>query len=143
MNWEIDFSPLPVYIRVATEGTISLGEHRVLWDEILSSKQWTPGMCVLIKADTIPPSGVEGYRVTKAAARYFVERDAEIGRSCIAVVRADPQNYYHSRQFQYAIQLRGSSVVVRNFTNEATAVSWFENVRLHEDARASAADHIN
>jgi hypothetical protein len=85
----------------------------------------------------IPPTGADGYRVTQAAARYFVERDPEFGKSCIAVVRANPQNYYHSRQFQYAIQLRGSSVVVRNFTDETSAVAWLEAVQLHSDTKMS------
>ena len=124
MNWEIDFSPLPVYIRVATAGTVAPVEHKAMWDEIISSEHWAPGTCVLMMSDANPPPGAESYQVTRSAVRYFVERDAEIGKSCIAVVRPGPPNYYHSRQFQYAIQLRGSSVVVRNFTDEVSAVSW-------------------
>jgi hypothetical protein len=140
MNWEIDFSPLPVYIRVTTAGTVSLGEHKKMWDEIVSSENWTPGTSVLMKSRALPPFGVEGYRITQDAARYFVERNADLDKTCIAVVREDPQNYYHSRQFQYAIRLRGSSVTVRNFTDENSAAAWLENIHLQEDAKVSSAD---
>ena len=69
MNWEIDLSTLPVYIRVATVGTVSFESHKVMWDEILASEHWTPGTCVLMDSAAIPPSGANGYRITQAAAR--------------------------------------------------------------------------
>jgi hypothetical protein len=78
VNWEIDYSPLPVYIRVATAGTVSFEDHKALWDKLLASEHWSPGIGVLMDSAAIPPTGVKGYRITQAAAKYFVERDADI-----------------------------------------------------------------
>jgi hypothetical protein len=123
MDWNIDYSPLPVYIRIATEGPVSFEDTKAMWDEILASREWIPGTCVLFDSGSVRPRTV-GDRVTDETAHYFIEREKDIGECLIAVFRGHPEIYRFSSQFQYAIRMRGSSVVIRNFSTEKAAIEW-------------------
>jgi hypothetical protein len=128
MNWEIDYSPIPVYIRVVTSGIVTADDHSAMWDELLKSGSWKPGTGVLFEAGSIQPLGAEGYRITQQSTRYLIQRKDEIGSSCVALVLAGSENTVHARQLQYAVQLRGSSMVIRNFADEASAIDWLRAV---------------
>jgi hypothetical protein len=124
MKWTIDHSNLPVYLRVNVEGKPTVESNRALWDEILKSEAWTPGTSVLFDSGRLEPLGPEANHLTQESVRYFIEYADEIGPSCIAVFRARPETYSYSRQFQYAIRLRGSAVIVRRFSDEQAAIDW-------------------
>ena len=133
MNWSIDYSPLPVYIRVTTDGTASLEDTTAMWDEILASEFWKPGTSLLFDSGAVRRLGPGGYRLTQETAHYFISKNAEIGESNIAVFRGHEEIYRFSSQFQYAVRMRGSAVIIRNFSNEQTAVDWL-SIIAHEDS---------
>jgi hypothetical protein len=137
MDWTIDYSPLPVYVRVATGGMATAEGSRVMWDEILNSEHWVPGTSVLFRHLAARLQGTEGYRLTQGLTRYFAEKVAEIGDSCLAVILVDSDVYHYLSQFQYAIRMRGSSVIVRSFTDEQTAIEWLEAVYRDQHAKKS------
>ena len=128
MDWTIDYSPLPVYIRVATAGVATIKGSKVMWDEILASENWVSGTSILFEHSAARPQGTEGYHLTQEMTRYFSEKVAEIGDSCLAVILADRDVYHYVSQFQYAIRLRGSAVIIRSFADERAAVEWLEAV---------------
>jgi hypothetical protein len=128
MDWSIDYSPLPVYVRVATSGVATVEDTKAMWNELLASENWSGGTSVLLESTEIRPAGTEGYHLTQEMARYFIERMAEIGESCVAFVRADRDVFNYISQLQYAIRMRGSSVIIRSFGNEQAAVEWLKAI---------------
>ena len=124
MKWNIDHSNLPVYVRVTVEGQPAVEDNRAMWDEILASEHWKPGTSILYDNSRLDALGTTATRITEESVRYFIEREAEIGPTCIAVYRGTRDIPTYSRQFQYAIRLRGSSVIIRNFADEDAAVEW-------------------
>jgi hypothetical protein len=139
MDWTIDYSPLPVYIRVATSGVATVEDTRAMWDELLASENWSTGTSVLLNSSEVRPAGTEGYHITQEMARYFIERVAEIGESCIAFVRADRDVFSYTSQLQYAIRMRGSSVIIRSFGKEQAAIDWLQTI-YREDGKKSDHD---
>lgn len=128
MDWTIDYSPLPVYIRVATSGAATVEDNKAMWNELLAAENWSGGTSILLKSSEARPTGTEGYHITQETARYFIERMADIGESCIAFVRADRDVFNYTSQLQYAIRMRGSSVIIRNFGNEQAAIDWLKTI---------------
>jgi len=128
MDWSIDYSTLPVYVRVATSGVTTVEDTKAMWNELLASEDWSRGMSILLESTEVRPAGTEGYHLTQEMARYFIERMAEIGESCIAFVRADRDIFNYTSQLQYAIRMRGSSVIIRSFGNEQAAIDWLKAI---------------
>jgi len=128
MDWKIDYSPLPIFIRVVTGGTATAEDNKAMWDEILASEHWAPGTSVLLENAAARPTGTDGYHINQEMTRYFAERVDEIGNGCLAIMQADRDIYNYVSQFQYAIRMRGSSVIIRSFSDAPTASQWLETV---------------
>jgi hypothetical protein len=135
MDWRIDYSPLPVYVRIVVAGTSAVADNKAMWDDLLASECWAPGTSVLFESSVIRQMGTGSYHSMQEVARHFAERAGEIGESCLAVLRADRDEFNYVSQFQYAVRLRGSSVTIRNFTDERAAVEWLETV-YHDKERS-------
>lgn len=128
MDWTIDYSPLPVYIRVATSGSATVEDNKAMWNELLAAENWSGGTSVLLESSEARPTGTEAYQITQEMARYLIDRMAEIGESCVAFVRADRDVFNYTSQLQYAIRMRGSSVIIRSFGNEQAAIDWLRTI---------------
>jgi hypothetical protein len=127
MKWTFDHSQMPVCVRVDVEGDATLEGTFALWNEIITSDAWHPGMSVLLDITNLSQFGGGGSQIMQKLIGYFIEHREEIGKSCIAIVRPNPEVYNYGRQFEYGIRLRGSAVVVRNFLNVEHASEWLAN----------------
>ena len=127
MKWTFDHAGLPAYVRVSVDGNATAEDSRALWQELIALPEWKPGTSVLIDNRSLEPMGFKNAEMVREVADLFVEKKDEIGASCIAVVRKEPERYSYSRQFEYSIRLRGSPVIVRNFFDEAAAIEWLKN----------------
>jgi hypothetical protein len=128
MNWKIDDSDLPGFIRVTVEGTASLERIIALWEDICSQRKWRPGTSVLMDNRKIEPIGNEGIGLMAGAARYFMENDDKIGGARVAVISGHPEHFMHARQFQYAIRNRNSAANVQIFFDESEGLEWLRRV---------------
>jgi hypothetical protein len=124
MKWTFDHSASPVYVRVTVEGEATVDEGTKVFDELLSSKLWHPGLSILIDLTSATPPSAEGVRLVQSLVRYFIDHRNDLGECCIATVRSTADTYNYIRQFEYGIRLRGSRIVVRNFMNLERAVDW-------------------
>ena len=124
MKWTFNHSRLPVYLRVDVEGSISADEMAAFWSDLIAQPDWRPGTSILIDNVRLDPLGPNAPDVIKTSTTFFIENQDAIGPSCIAIVRTTAEIYLYSRQFEYALRLRGSSVVVRNFGDETAAIEW-------------------
>jgi hypothetical protein len=128
MKWTIDHSCLPAYLRVTIEGDPTAESNFALWDELLLHDSWTPGRSVMFNVTALQEMGPAANEITQLAIQYFIENEKRIGPSCIAVVRGERGANSYSRQFQYALRLRGSSVVIRYFADEDAAAEWLMHI---------------
>ena len=124
MKWKFDHSRIPVYFRVDVEGSVSADEMAAFWSELIAHPEWRPGTSILIDNNHLEPLGPGAPEIIKRSTSFFIENQSAIGPSCIAIVRTTAEIYLYSRQFEYALRLRGSSVVVRNFGDEGAAIEW-------------------
>ena len=134
MKWTLDHSFLPVYLRVAIQGKSTAAANRALWEALLSHEDWRPGTSILFDVTGMEQLGDSANEITEASITYFVENKERIGPSCIAVVRGHNEINGYSNRFQYALRLRGSSVVVRNFADETSAVEWLAHISKTESS---------
>ena len=100
MKWMIDKSRLPGFVRVETSGKPDLGELISMWDDIVESDFWEPGLTLLIdnrKLMQIP----EPEKFTEATIEFFAENKETIGHACIAALSSQRDSFKYARQFQY------------------------------------------
>lgn len=124
MNWKIDDSDLPGFIRVTVEGATSLERITALWDEICSHEKWRPGTSVLMDNRKMERIGNEGIGLVAGAARYFTDIHDKLGGARIAVISGHREHFMHARQFQYSIRNRNSAANVQIFYDEDEGLEW-------------------
>src|SRR4029078_1179425 len=107
MRWELDRTNLPAYIRVNTSGQATLSDYVAMWDEVLASDFWRPGMNVLLDNQKLKPArDMETFTIGRV--EYFISRDKQIGPASISAISPNDENYSYARQLQYGLRLRGS-----------------------------------
>jgi hypothetical protein len=139
MEWKIDGSSMPFYIRVETSGKASPERFAEMWDEVLASEHWRPGQTVLVDNRKLEPLK-DADRFTEAGIEYFAKNAARFGKACIATISVFPENFKYARQFQYGTRLRGCDVVLQVFGSEKQAVDWLDHYgKLHSEENKTAA----
>ena len=126
MKWTIDKSRLPAFVRVETSGKPDLDGLISMWDDIVDSAFWEPGLTILIddrKLTQIP----EPDKFTEATIEFFAENKETIGHACIAALSSQRDSFKYARQFQYGIRLRGSEAVIQLFISETQALQWLDH----------------
>ena len=126
MKWTIDNGSMPYYIRVETDGDASSESIVAMWDELIQSDSWSPGLTVLIDNRKLKQLK-DGEAITNACIDYFAENKDRIGKACISTVSDHPENFKFARQFQYGTRLKGSDVVLQLFTSESQALRWLDH----------------
>ena len=124
MKWTIDDSSMPMYLRAKIEGPPSVEDYLALWNAILAHPKWTPGTSVLVDATERQPLGAQALSLVDELAHFFAENRNKFGNSFIASFVSEPESYKFSRVFEYSAHLRGSSVVLRTFPEEESALRW-------------------
>ena len=135
MEWIIDSGSMPLYLRVETNGEASEEDFAAMWDAILGSESWRPGLPVLMDNRKLEPIKDPG-PFTMSGIEYFAINASLVGKACIATISLRPENLKYSRQFQYGTRLRGSDVVLQIFGSETQAVDWlthYGSIRDKED----------
>jgi hypothetical protein len=93
---------------------------------MIESDFWKPDFTVLVdnrdlkqikKPDKFTAGGIE----------FFAANKDVIGKACIAIISAKPENFKYSREFQYGIRLKGSEAVLQIFGSETQATMWVEH----------------
>jgi hypothetical protein len=126
MKWTIDKSRLPAFVRVETSGKPDLDGLISMWDDIVDSAFWEPGLTILIddrKLTQIP----EPDKFTEATIDFFAENKETIAHACIAALSSQRDSFKYARQFQYGIRLRGSEAVIQLFISETQALQWLDH----------------
>jgi hypothetical protein len=125
MKWTIDKRSMPSYVRIETSGEASPEDFAAMWDKILQSDFWRPGLTVLLDNQKRKPlKDPDGF--TCAAIEYFEQNADRIGNACISTISSQPEYFKYARQFQYGLRLKGSHVVLQMFTSESQAVKWLD-----------------
>jgi hypothetical protein len=127
MDWYIDKSPLPKYLRLVITGKPSVEEYLELWRNVLAIDDWKQGTPILQDVTGREPLGSEAHRIQTAIADLLTEHRDRIGSSNIAVF-TNPDVYNYGRILEYALRLRGSQMLIRTFENEDEAVEWLNYV---------------
>lgn len=126
MNWRIDDSELPSFLRVSVEGRPTLPEYRLLWSELIGSDHWQPGIAVLKDIRRRGPLGAEGYDIVHAIAQLLTEKKDRVGNSLVAIVAAGDEGYHYGRVLEYAVRIRNSDMTIRTFGDEQAAIAWLD-----------------
>jgi hypothetical protein len=126
MEWTIDKSRLPSFIRVETRGEPQLKDLMDMWQEILESDFWKPGLNVLVDNRKLGQIK-ERDRFTLGAIEFFAAHRKILGTACIAAIRNEPTNDKYVRLFQYGVTLKGSDAVLEIFSSETEAITWLEH----------------
>jgi hypothetical protein len=124
MNWTIDDSTLPGFLRLKVEGTPTREDYVSAWAHIIGHQDWKPGTSVLIDATKREPLGSQAPIIVEALADFFGRHHTDLGPVCVASITKEEQGYIYKRILEYAAKLRGSDVTLRNFDDEPTAVEW-------------------
>lgn len=126
MRWTFDASHLPSYLRITSEGEVTPDLYKQMWNEILSSDSWRPGMSVIVDGRDFEPVAPEHIRgMTTELANFFADRADDIGTSHIARL-VNPENFQSTRRFQYALMTRDLPMTFQIFVNESDAILWLE-----------------
>jgi hypothetical protein len=126
MKWTIDTSRLPSFVRVNTGGEPSADDFMAMWAGVIQSEFWVPNLPILIDNRNLKEIN-EPDKFTRAAIEFFAEKAKLVGRSCIAVISVQPDNFKYARQFQYGIRLKGADAVIQLFNSEQQALAWLEH----------------
>jgi hypothetical protein len=124
MNWMIDDSTLPGFLRLKVEGTPTRDDYVSAWQTIIRHQRWKPGTSVLIDATKREPLGSQAPLIVEALADFFGRHHTDLGTVCVASITKEEQGYIYKRMLEYAAKLRGSDVTLRNFDDERAAVEW-------------------
>jgi hypothetical protein len=140
MKWTIDSGSMPYYVRVETSGKASPESFAAMWDEILESDFWRPGLTVLMDNRKLKPLK-DADAFTNAGIEYFAKNAARIGHACISTISSQPENFKYARQFQHGIRLHGSDVALQVWGSDTQAVEWlnyYSSLHSKENARVAA-----
>ena len=124
MNWAIDDTSLPDFLRLKVEGTPTHNDYVAAWQTVIHHEGWKPGTSVLIDATKREPLGSQAPLIVEALANFFGKHSADLGPVCVASITREEQGYIYKRMLEYGARLRGSDVTLRNFDDERTAVAW-------------------
>lgn len=95
-----------------------------MWGAMLAHDKWRPGTSVLVDATQRESFGQQALSLVDDLADFFAENKVKFGDSFIASFVSEPESYKFSRVFEYSAHLRGSSVVLRTFPDEESALRW-------------------
>jgi hypothetical protein len=123
MNWKIDTRSMPAYLSVETTGEASPKSLAAMWDEILESNFWRPGLMVLMNIQKLKPIRNPD-ALTVAGIEYFAKKADRVGKTHISTITSHPEYFKYARQFQYGIRLHGCDVIIQLFGTETHAVEW-------------------
>jgi hypothetical protein len=129
MNWHIDHTPLPGFIRISVEGKPSLPDYQRLWQDVITHDGWKPGTPILKDIRNREPLGSDGFDIVHAIAEYLVHENERVGDSLVAIVTDQEHGFRYGRVLEYAIRMRKSQVVIRTFGNEESAINWLGQKR--------------
>jgi len=129
MKWTIEDSSMPMYLRATIEGPPSIEDYLAMWSAVLAHDRWKPGTSVLVDATLREPFGQHALSLVDQLAHFFAENQNKFGNSFIASFVSEPESYKFSRVFEYSAHLRGSSVVLRTFPDEESALLWLSYLK--------------
>jgi hypothetical protein len=129
MNWQIDHSPLPDYIRAALDGKPTLEDYQTFWSEIIGSENWRPGTAILKDIRNREPLGTDGYEIVRGIAEYLTSEKDRVGKSMLAIVANAHDGYSYGRVLEYAVRIRNSGMLIRTFGDESSAIQWLGQSR--------------
>jgi hypothetical protein len=124
MNWTIDDTALPAFLRLKVEGTPTSGDYVSAWQTIIRHRQWQPGTPVLIDATKRDPLGSQAPMIVEALAEFFGKHNTDVGPTCVASITKEEQGYIYKRLLEYSANLRGADITMRNFDDENAAIEW-------------------
>lgn len=124
MNWTIDDTSMPQFLRLEVEGTPTHKDYVSAWQKVIQHDQWRPGTPVLIDATKREPLGSQGPLIVEALADFFGKHNADVGPSCVASITRERQGYIYKRMLEYGAKLRGAELTMRNFDDERAAIEW-------------------
>ena len=124
MNFEIDFSSLPEYVRLTVEGTLQIEEFKKMWSEVLSPGDWKAGTPVLLDCRRRVLTSAETRDLASHLADFYLSHDSQFLACRVASLIGGPENFSFSRRLEYALNIRGSSIVLKTFYGESTAIGW-------------------
>jgi hypothetical protein len=124
MNWKIDDTALPAFMRLKVEGTPTSEDYVSAWQTIIGHEGWKPGTSVLIDAKKREPLGSDAPIIVEALAEFFGKHNTDLGTTCVASVTKEEQGYIYKRLLEYAAKLRGADITMRNFDDEQAAIEW-------------------
>jgi hypothetical protein len=124
MNWKIDDSTLPSFLRLEVEGRPTRKDYLSAWQTIIHHRRWKAGTSVLIDATKREPLGSQAPMIVEALADFFGKHNTDLGHTCVASITREDQGYLYKRLLQYAAKLRGADVTLRNFGDEQAAIEW-------------------
>jgi len=124
MNWTIDDTSLPGFLRLEVEGTPTREDYVSAWQTVIRHRGWKPGTSVLIDASKRDPLGSQAPIIVEALAEFFGKHSTVLGNACVASITKEEQGYIFKRILEYSAKLRGADVTMRNFDDESTAIQW-------------------
>lgn len=83
---------------------------------------------MLVDGLGLEPLGEYGQLYALEAARYFAEKEKEIGRCFIAVCNISHDFYRYAREFQHGLLTNDLKVVIQNFATEQSAIDWLTHL---------------
>ena len=127
MDWTIDTSSLPAYIRVCVKGSVSIKSFTAMWDEVLAIETWKPGTCVFLDCRALEPIEENAFNLASELVDLFLGISDLIGDGRIALMMTPPINYLFSRPFPYSVGLRGPTHG-QIFSDEQEATNWLQRL---------------
>jgi len=135
MNWTIDDTELPAFLRLKVEGMPTREDYVSAWQNIIHHQRWKPGTSVLIDATLREPLGSQAPIIVEALADFFGKHNIDLGSACVASITREEQGYIYKRLLEYAAKLRGADVTLRNFDDERAAIFGGNAARLYLSKR--------
>lgn len=130
MKWSIDKSHLPEYLKLTVSGGPTAEDYVRMWNEVLSLDEWERGTPVLKDITRRAPLGPSAHEIQSAVADLLDEHRSLIEESTIAIFASAASDIYnHDRILEYALRLRGSTMLIRTFENEKDAIDWLARMR--------------
>ena len=124
MNWQIDHSSLPEYIRASLDGTPTLEDYQAFWTELIGSENWRPGTPILKDIRNRERLGSDGYDIVRSVAEFLTSENERVGQSMLAIVANAHDGYSYGRVLEYGLRIRNSGIVIRTFGDEEAAIEW-------------------
>jgi len=126
MEWTIDKSSLPKYVRVNASGEPSIDGLLDMWSEVISSEFWRPGFALLLDNRELGQCK-DPTALTLSILEFFADNRERFGKACIVSLAVRAIDETHVRMFEYGIKLNGSDVETQVINSETEAKEWLEN----------------